>query len=505
MSEDCVFSRTREDEGSDWDRAAADGTTAVVPIILAGGAGTRLWPMSRELYPKQLIDLFGGDSLLQATARRMDGFCAEAAHLCKPLVVCSEEQRFVTVEQLQAKNIEAELILEPVRRNTAPALTLAAAFVDARTDDAVLVAMPADHVIEDIAALHHALAVAVGAARNGAIVALGVRPTRPDTAYGYILTGSLREDGTSGIVRFVEKPAPDLAAQYVASSAYWWNSGIVVVRATVWLDAVKTLESEMHEACVSAITHASAAGLATRASAEWFERSPSDSIDYAVMEHLGADPALPPGVMVPLEGGWSDVGSWNAVWEAFDKDPSGNVARGRVVFEAARSTFALSEGRLVACVGVTGLVVIDTDDAVLVVDRSHVQHVKGLVDSLKARRAPEADTHRKVRCPWGYYDLIDRGEHFLVKRLVVKPGEQLSLQLHHHRSERWVVVRGTARVVRGDEQFLLSEGQSTDIPLGARHRLENPGKLPLEVIEVQSGSYLGEDDIVRFDDLYGRT
>ncbi|HXZ08431.1 MAG TPA: mannose-1-phosphate guanylyltransferase/mannose-6-phosphate isomerase, partial [Paraburkholderia sp.] len=303
---------------------------------------------------------------------------------------------------------------------------------------------------------------------------------------------------------FVEKPAQELAAQYVSSGSYWWNSGIFIVRATKWLEAVKLLQPSMHEACLAAFANGCSDGHFFRPAAAEFSKSPSDSIDYAVMERLGSDSLPGYGVVVPLDAGWSDLGSWDAVWDAQEKDADGNVGRGRVMFEGATSSYAHSEGRLVACVGTTNLVVVETSDAVLVVDRSRVQDVKGLVARIKAEHAPEADMHRKVRRPWGYYDSIDRGERFQVKRIVVQPGARLSLQLHHHRAEHWTVVRGTAMVVRGEERFMLGENESTFIPLGVRHRLENPGKLPLEIIEVQSGSYLGEDDIVRFDDVYGR-
>ncbi len=329
-------------------------------------------------------------------------------------------------------------------------------------------------------------------------------PTHPDTGFGYIKLGGAAGSGARRIERFVEKPAEELAAQYVASGEYWWNSGIFVVRASVWLDTLERFQPEMHEACVAAFANGLGDGPFFRPALADFERSPSDSIDYAVMERLCADVALASGIVVPLEAGWSDLGSWDAVWDALDKDADGNVARGRVVFEGATASLAHSEGRLVACVGVTNVVVVETVDAVLVADRSRVQDVKGVVERIKAGQGTEADTHRKVRRPWGYYDSIDQGERFQVKRIVVQPGARLSLQLHHHRAEHWIVVRGTARVVRGDEQFMLSENESTYIPIGVQHRLENPGKLPLEIIEVQSGSYLGEDDIVRFDDTYGR-
>ncbi|TDV18264.1 mannose-1-phosphate guanylyltransferase/mannose-6-phosphate isomerase [Paraburkholderia caballeronis] len=478
--------------------------TRIVPVVLAGGSGTRLWPMSREHYPKQLIGVVGTDSLLQATVRRMSGFPAAWQVASDPVVVCGEEHRFTIAEQLHERGIGARIVVEPARRETAPALTLGATLAQADGDDAILVVMPSDHAIADVSALHGALDLAARHAQRGAIVTLGVPPRSPETGFGYIRVGAALGDGAHRIDGFVEKPAPEIAAQYVANGAYWWNSGIFVMRASVWLDALKSLQPDMHEACVAAFENGGSDGAVFRPCPHAFGRSPSDSIDYAVMERLTGANGVPEGVVVPLDAGWSDLGSWDAVWAAMDKDESGNVARGRVVFEGAVASYAHSEGRLVACVGTSNLVVVETADAVLVADRSKVQDVKGLVARIKAEHAPEADAHRKVRRPWGYYDSIDHGERFQVKRIVVSPGARLSLQLHHHRAEHWVVVRGTALVTRGDESFLLSENESTFIPLGIRHRLENPGKVPLEIIEVQSGAYLGEDDIVRFDDTYGR-
>jgi mannose-1-phosphate guanylyltransferase/mannose-6-phosphate isomerase len=478
----------------------------LIPVILAGGSGTRLWPMSREHYPKQLIDVLGSDTLLQATVHRLDGFPKSWEVADSPLVVCGAEHGFIIDEQLRASGVTPALIVEPARRDTAPALTLAAmrACEQAQDGDAILVVMPADHAIADVKALQCAIELAASHAHDGAIATLGVPPTRADTGFGYVRIGEALGDGAHAIGRFVEKPPAELAAQYLADGGYWWNSGIFVMRASVWLDALRRTRPEMHAACLTAVAEGAEHGARFDPAASPFERGPADSIDYAVMERLGGPDAPCRGVVVPLEAGWSDLGSWDAVWDALGKDGDGNVARGRVVLEGATATFAHAESRLVACVGTTNVVVVETPDAVLVADRSHVQRVKGLVARIKAEHAPEAEEHRKVRRPWGFYDSIDHGDRFQVKRIVVAPGARLSLQMHHHRAEHWVVVRGTALVTRGDDEFLLSENESTFIPLGVRHRLANPGKVPLEIIEVQSGAYLGEDDIVRFDDNYGR-
>jgi mannose-1-phosphate guanylyltransferase / mannose-6-phosphate isomerase len=507
----------------------------VQPVVLAGGSGTRLWPLSREHCPKQLIDLLDGESLLEATVRRLDGVYAQtptAVRKAAPLVVSSEELRHMTVDRLGRSGMAARIVFEPIARNTAPALTVAALAAShvahvangataaqsaanvgatpAQTgpqidSDPILVAMPADHLIADRAAFAAALEDAVTYAARGAIVTLGVPPQRAETGYGYIGAGAtLGASGARTIERFVEKPDAEVAARYVDSGDYWWNSGIFVVRASVWLAAIAHCRPAIaaqcalafERACVDAdgTVHLDVAALAA---------CPSDSIDYAVMESVGADARLA-GVVVPLVAGWSDVGAWDAVWQVSDKDASGNVARGRVLFEDSTESFAHSDGRLVACVGVHGVVVVETADAVLVAAKDRVQNVKAIVGKLKAQRGEEAQHHRCVERPWGCYDSVDRGERFQVKRIVVKPGGRLSLQMHHHRAEHWVVVRGTARVTRGDEVFLISENESTYIPLGVKHRLENPGKTLLEIIEVQSGGYLGEDDIVRFDDQYGR-
>jgi mannose-1-phosphate guanylyltransferase / mannose-6-phosphate isomerase len=488
---------------------------SVQPVILAGGSGTRLWPLSRERNPKQLIGLMGDESLLEATLRRLDDAFDSAAHDAArttlpaiPLVVCCEELRLPTLERVEQYRKPVRMLLEPVARNTAPALTVAALAARASAaagDDPILVALPADHLIADHAAFGAALNEALAHASRGAIVTLGVPPQRAATGYGYIRTAAaVGNQGARAIERFVEKPDAELAERYFASGEYWWNSGMFVVRASVWLDAIGLCRPLIAAACQDAFAGASvdAAG-ALHLARDAFAACPADSVDYAVMERIGSDARLV-GVTVPLDAGWSDVGAWDSVWDASSKDGDGNVARGRVIFDGSRNSFAHSDGRLVACVGVSGMVVVETADAVLVVAKDRVQDVKTIVGRLKTQRDSEADEHRKVGRPWGFYDSLERGERFQVKHIVVKPGGRLSLQMHHHRAEHWIVVRGTALVTRGDEHFLLSENQSTFIALGVTHRLENPGKTPLEIIEVQSGGYLGEDDIVRFDDQYGR-
>jgi mannose-1-phosphate guanylyltransferase / mannose-6-phosphate isomerase len=501
--------------GTQTGAANAPREATVQPVILAGGSGTRLWPLSRERNPKQLIGLLSDQSLLEATLHRLDDAFESAAHDAArttppavPLVVCCEALRLPTLERVERYGKPVRMVLEPLARNTAPALTVAALAARASAapgDDPILVALPADHLIADHAALGAALNEALAHASRGAIVTLGVPPQRAAIGYGYIRTGAaLGNQGARSIERFVEKPDAELAERYFASGEYWWNSGMFVVRASVWLEAIGLCRPLIAAACQDAFAGASTDETgALHLAHEPFAACPSDSVDYAVMERIGTDARLA-GVTVPLDAGWSDVGAWDSVWDASSKDGDGNVARGRVMFDGSRDSFAHSDGRLVACVGVAGVVVVETADAVLVAAKDSVQDVKAIVGRLTAQQGGEAEEHRKVGRPWGFYDSLERGERFQVKHIVVKPGGRLSLQMHHHRAEHWVVVRGTALVTRGDERFLLSENQSTFIALGVTHRLENPGKTPLEVIEVQSGCYLGEDDIVRFDDQYGR-
>ena len=475
------------------------------PVILSGGSGTRLWPLSREQHPKQLLALNGELTMLQATARRLEGFSGAASLSVEPIVVCNEEYRFITAEQLRSCGCESHrILLEPSGRNTAPALTLAALLALDDGDDPLLLVMPADHVVRDLPAFQGAIDAGVAAAQAGAVVTFGIVPDQPETGYGYIRVDGERADGSRSIAAFVEKPDLETAEAYVASGEYLWNSGLFMMRASVWFKAIDAFNPEMAAACRRAYADAVRDVDFVRVDKDAFLESPSDSIDYAVMEKLAGSGLGIEGVVVPMAAGWSDVGAWEALWQVADKDDDTNVTHGDVILEDCSGTLVFADSRLVAGVGLDDVVVVETPDAVLVARKDRTQDVKKIVARLKAEQRSQASAHRKVHRPWGNYDSIDNGERFQVKRIVVKPGGRLSLQMHHHRAEHWIVVSGTAMVTRGEERFLLSENQSTYIPLGVTHRLENPGKLPLEMIEVQSGSYLGEDDIVRFEDTYGR-
>ena len=475
------------------------------PVILCGGAGTRLWPLSREQYPKQLLALAGDDTLLQATARRVDKSLASSGRkVLPPIVVANEDYRFITAEQLrQAGVVPAAIVLEPVGRNTAPALTLAALVALQAGEDPVLVVMPADHVIAGVEAFRAAVTHGASHAEAGKVVTFGIKPTFPETGYGYIRAGKSLEgqDGGREIKAFTEKPDSATARSYVASGEHLWNSGIFVLRASVWLNQLQARRPEMVQACRAAFEARKPDRDFLCIDKDAFAGCPADSIDYAVMEKLPEGL----GVVIPLDAGWSDVGAWDALWHLGTRNADNNVLQGDVVTVGTRDTFAISQSRLLALVGLEDVVVIETPDAVLVAHMDNMQQVKDVVAQLKREGRSEADTHRKIYRPWGYYDSVDAGNRFQVKRIVVNPGAALSLQMHHHRAEHWVVVRGTARVTRGEETFLVSENESTYIPIGTKHRLENPGKVALEIIEVQSGAYLGEDDITRFDDAYGRS
>ena len=466
----------------------------LVPVLLSGGSGTRLWPLSREAYPKQFLPLAGQRTLLQDTWLRLAGLSAAA-----PVAVANEEHRFIVAEQLrEAGCTPAALLLEPVGRNTAPAIAVAALEVlRQQGEDAMLLVLPTDHVVRDAGAFRDAVRQALPAAEQGDLVTFGVVPLAPETGYGYIQAAA--GEGVRAVARFVEKPDAAHAAQYLASGDHYWNSGMFLFRAKRYLEELGRLHPSMLEACRQAVEGARRDADFLRLEPAAFGRCPADSIDYAVMERTDR------AAVLPVDVGWSDLGSWSALWQVGEKDAQGNAHRGDVLAHDCRNTYVWSERRLVALVGLEDTVVVDTDDALLVARREHVQEVKRIAQQLKQQSRSEATLHRKVYRPWGAYDSIDAADRFQVKRITVKPGGTLSLQMHHHRAEHWIVVRGTARVTRGEESFLLSENESTFIPVGTRHRLENPGKVPLELIEVQSGSYLGEDDIVRFEDQYGRT
>lgn len=469
----------------------------LIPVILSGGSGTRLWPLSRELYPKQLLPLVSKGTMLQETLARVQGVEGVGA----PIVVCNESHRFLVAEQLREIDAKPQsILLEPIGRNTAPAVAIAAmAAVSAAesNSDSILLVLPADHVIRNVAAFRAAVAIGRKAAEQGKLVTFGVVPDKPETGYGYIKR-SAGEGPTFPIAQFVEKPDLATAARYVESKEYFWNSGMFMFRATAFLDELRSLAPDIYDACAQAFTAAKHDLDFTRLPAKEFGACRSDSIDYAVMEKTRH------GVVVPLDAGWSDVGSWSALHEAVPGDDNNNVCIGDVLIEDTHGCYLQSTSRLLATVGLKDHVVVETKDAVLVAPKDRVQDVKALVNQLKKQGRYETSLHREVFRPWGSYDSIDSGERFQVKRLTVKPGAEMSLQMHHHRAEHWIVVSGTARIMRDDETFLLEENQSTYIPLGARHRIANPGKIPLHIIEVQSGTYLGEDDIVRFEDRYGR-
>ena len=466
----------------------------ILPVLLSGGSGTRLWPLSRETHPKQFQPLVGEQSLLQATWRRLEGLAGAQA----PIVVANEEHRFMVAEQLRQLGVApAALLLEPVGRNTAPAIAAAALQARSGGADPLLLVLPSDHVIRDEAGFRAAVQAAAPAAEAGKLVTFGIVPIAPETGYGYIKATTPAGE-VRGVERFVEKPDLATAQAYVASGDYFWNSGMFLFRASRYLEELAAFAPAILAAAKAALAGAKRDVDFLRLDRAAFEACPSDSIDYAVMEKTSG------AAVLPIAVGWSDVGSWSALWEIADQDPDGNAHHGDVLAIDCRNTLAWGGRRLVSLLGLQDVIVVDTDDALLVASKDQVQKVKEIVSTLKSQGRSQASVHRKVYRPWGSYDGIDSGDRFQVKRIVVKPGAALSLQMHHHRAEHWIVVSGSARVTCDDKVFLLAENQSTYIPLGSKHRLENPGKVPLELIEVQSGSYLGEDDIVRFEDVYGR-
>jgi mannose-1-phosphate guanylyltransferase/mannose-6-phosphate isomerase len=468
----------------------------LIPVILSGGSGTRLWPLSRKNLPKQFLPLVGDSTLFQQTVERARTLPDAAS----PVVVCSEDHRFLVAEQLQMLGIsDATILLEPVARNTAPAIALAAMQAMSRDPNATLLVLPADHLIGDTDSFTHAVHKALPLAAKGWLVTFGIRPDAPETGFGYIRRGESLSDDSYRVDAFVEKPDRVTAEAYLKTDAYDWNSGMFMFQARRLLDELAQHAPAMHAGITAAFESAHADLDFVRIDKEAFGKVPEDSIDYAVMEKTTR------AAVVPVSCDWSDIGSWAALWAASERDVDGNRLEGDVLALDSQNCYVRgSDRRMVALLGVHDLVVVDTPDAVLVATRDHVQDVKKIVDQLKAANRPEHLFHRKVYRPWGSYDSIDMGDRFQVKRITVKPGASLSLQKHHHRAEHWIVVSGTAEVTRDDDVFLISENQSTYLPLGAVHRLRNPGKVSLELIEVQSGSYLGEDDIVRMEDVYGR-
>jgi len=474
----------------------------IKPVILSGGSGTRLWPLSRQLYPKQLLPLVNEHTMLQETILRLEELPDVSDSV---VVVCNEEHRFLVAEQLRNIAVPSDaILLEPEGRNTAPALTLAALALQNESEPCAMLVLPADHVIQDINQFHKAVIEGAKLADEGYVVTFGIVPAGPETGYGYIETGdAIGDTNASQIARFVEKPDSETAQQYLDTGRFLWNSGMFLLKPEIWLQHMTRLQPEMKTACESAFHKGQQDQDFYRINKEAFMKSPNDSIDYAVMEKLVGHERGQAAV-IPMDAGWSDVGAWAALWDIGQKDQSGNVTKGDVINVNSQNSMFLSQGRLVAGVGLNNMVVVETADAVLVADKDKVQDVKAIVDWLKKQGREEHLIHRRVYRPWGSYEGIDVGERYQVKRITVNPGAALSLQMHHHRAEHWIVVKGTAKVTCGDKVFIVSENQSTYIPIGTKHRLENPGVFPLEMIEVQSGSYLGEDDIVRFEDIYGR-
>ena len=465
----------------------------MTPVILSGGSGTRLWPLSRGRYPKQFLPLVTHNTMLQETLLRLDGIPG----LNSPIAVCNEDHRFMMAEQLWEIGIKPRnILLEPVGKNTAPAVALAA--LSAESKDEVLLVLPADHVISDITAFHSAVREAEALAKQGNLVTFGIVPTHPETGYGYIMRDSVKIGAAYKVAAFVEKPDASTAKNYLKSGDYLWNSGMFAFTAGSFLKELEKFNPAMLKACSQALASAQTDLDFTRINKEVFAACPADSIDYTIMEKTDK------AVVVPLDAGWNDVGSWSSLWDVTNKDEFGNAINGDVITVDSKNSYFHSEDKLIAAIGIENLVVIDTKDALMIAPKDRVQDVKLVVDQLKKQERKEVEEHRKAYRPWGHYDSVDAGERHQTKRIIVKPGGKLSLQKHHHRAEHWIIVKGTALVTRGEEQVLLSENESTYIPLGMVHRLENPGVIPLEIVEIQSGSYLGEDDIIRFDDTYGR-
>lgn len=473
----------------------------MIPVILSGGSGTRLWPLSRSSYPKQFLPITEEKTLFQLTLERISNLNQALANFQNPIIVTNENHRFIVAEQLRLQKTSAQILLEPIARNTAPAIAAAAELALSRGEDPVLLILAADHVIEQQEAFNQAVAVGLSAAESGKLVTFGIVPTAPETGYGYIKAQQKVEQSelkSYPVAEFVEKPNPATAEQYVADGSYLWNSGMFMFKASTYLQELETFNPAIAKNAKNAIQNSKNDLDFVRLDKTCFEQCPEDSIDYAVMEKTEH------AVVVPLNANWNDVGAWNSVWEVSPKDENGNSLRGDVIAQDTHNSLIHAETRLVSTLGLENIIVIETADAVLVANQSKVQDIKKIVEKLKYTQRCEVDAHRKVYRPWGSYDSIDHGSRYQVKCIVVNPGQKLSLQMHHHRAEHWIVVNGTAKVRKGDETVILTENQSIYIPLGETHALENPGKVPLELIEVQSGSYLGEDDIVRFEDVYGR-
>ena len=479
----------------------------LLPVILSGGSGTRLWPLSRDEYPKQLLALWGDATMLQSTAQRFGESLDETGTVVEqPLIICNEASRFITQQQLQQVGVQAQgIMLEPVGRNTAPALTMAALYALGKDGDPLLLVMPADHIIAQPSVFKQSVNKALSSAQQGKVVTFGIVPDSPATGYGYIRAADPMPDGLLPITEFVEKPHLEAAESYLASGKYFWNSGIYLIKASTWIEHIALCRPAILHACQHAFAIATHDQGFIRLPRGEFAKCPADSIDYAVMEKLIYDSnSESRAVVIPMDAGWSDVGAWGALLDIGDRDGNGNVLSENVVAGNSKDSLVMSKSRLVACIGLDNMIVVETPDAVLVASRDNIDDIKDMVSSLKSSGRTEPVTHRKVHRPWGNYDSIDSGVRFQVKRIVVNPGASLSMQMHYHSAEHWIVVTGTAQVTRGDEVLILAENQSTYIPLGTPHRLKNPGIVPLEIIEVQSGAYLGEDDIVRFQDHYGR-
>ena len=483
--------------------------TQVLPVILCGGSGTRLWPLSRSGFPKQFLPLSGSDpkfSLFQEAIARLQRIADHNIHVGKTLIVTNEEHRFLALEQLrELKGINATLLLEPSGRNTAPALTLAALYAQEHCDDPILIVTPADQTVYDIHAFTNAIKKAIAIAQENAIAILGITPNAPETGYGYIKVKNSPNDQYV-VERFVEKPDALTAKKYIEESGYFWNGGMFVLKASVWLSSLQAFRLDILDATkrswVNKSLDASSVAEFIRPDKDLFKMIPSESIDYAVIEKCPSSQF--PIQMVELNAGWNDLGAWDAVWQVGKQDQNGNVTSGDVLLASTKDSLVHASGRLVSAVGVEDLIIVETADAVLVANRKNSQDVKHIVNQLESQKREERNLHRKVSRPWGWYDSVDEGDQFKVKRIQVMPGASISLQMHQHRAEHWIVVKGVAEITNGDQVITLSENQSTYIPKGQKHRLANPGNSPLEIIEVQSGSYLGEDDIVRFEDVYGR-